>query len=213
MSNHYQLRRNYEGAILHRRDLDPNPHLQFDAWFDAAIKENVPEPNAMVLSTVNAAHRPSSRFLLLKEHDEKGFIFFTNYRSHKACDLAVNNQACLLFWWQPMRRQVRITGRVEKVPPEISDDYFAVREKASNISALASPQSFPVKDREELQKRCEEVTRQFEGVANIPRPEYWGGYRLIPEEFEFWQGALNRLHDRFLYRKKADAWVIERLAP
>ncbi len=207
------MRKNYDGAPLRRRDLNTDPNLQFDQWFKTALEEKVPEPNAIVLSTVDANHRPSSRMLLLKAYDEKGFTFFSNYTSHKARDLVENNQACILIWWQPLRRQVRITGRVEKAPASISDEYFAAREKASNIGAIASHQSTAVKNREELATSYEAVKKEFENSANIPRPEYWGGYILFPTEFEFWQGALNRLHDRFLYTKKNGDWIIERLSP
>lgn len=207
------MRKNYEGVPLRRRDLEADPLRQFDQWFTTALKEKVPEPNAMVLSTVDAHHRPSSRMLLLKEYDERGFIFFSNYHSHKALELEVNNQACILIWWQPLRRQIRITGHVVKAPEQVSDEYFASREKASNIGAVASHQSAVLKNREELVERCDSVTQQYKNCENIPRPDYWGGYILIPNEFEFWQGALNRLHDRFVYRKNGDEWIIERLSP
>lgn len=213
MSKYYDLRKNYEGAPLRRRDLEPSPFRQFDQWFKTALEKQVPEPNAMVLSTVNQKHCPSSRMLLLKEYDERGFIFFSNYHSQKALELEKNNQACMLIWWQPLRRQVRITGRVIKAPESVSDAYFASREKASNIGAVASSQSSVLKNRAELVERCEAVKKQFEKSENIPRPEYWGGYILIPDEFEFWQGALDRLHDRFVYRKEANDWIIERLSP
>lgn len=213
MSKYYDLRKNYDGAPLRRRDLEASPFRQFDQWFKTALEEKVPEPNAMVLSTVNAKHCPSSRMLLLKEYDERGFTFFSHYQSPKAADLELNNQACILIWWQPLRRQIRITGHVIKAPASVSDDYFASREKASNMGAVASNQSAVLKDHEELVQRYERVSKQFENSATIPRPDYWGGYILIPSKFEFWQGALNRLHDRFVYRKNADEWIIERLSP
>jgi pyridoxamine 5'-phosphate oxidase len=213
MSQHYLMRKNYDGEPLRRRDLNPDPLKQFDTWFKMVLEAKVSEPNAMVLSTVDEKNCPSSRLLLLKEYDENGFTFFTNYHSHKAHDLEHNNKASILMWWHCFHRQVRITGHVEKLALEISDAYFAIREKASNISAYISHQSEVIKDREELIARYEAVSKQFENVPTIPRPDYWGGYRLIPDQFEFWQGALNRLHDRFLYSKKNGSWVIERLAP
>ncbi len=202
-----------EEAHLSRATAAADPVRQFGAWFTLA-KELDPEfYNAMVLSTATPSSQPSSRLVLLKGFDEQGFVFFTNYGSRKAGELADNPQASLVFWWKEVYRQVRIEGRVEKVSREESACYFATRPRGSQIGAWASRQSALLNRRADLQNRIDDVEGQFTG-QEVPCPPFWGGYRLTPERIEFWQGRESRLHDRLLYRRGADgAWEIERLSP
>jgi pyridoxamine 5'-phosphate oxidase len=207
------LRREYTRAGLSEADVDANPIRQFSAWFEQALTAQVPEPNAMTLATVGADGRPSARIVLLKGFDAAGFVFHTNYDSRKGKDLAGNPQAALVFFWPELERQVRIEGKVERLPPAESDAYFQSRPLGSRLSAWASRQSEPVADRATLERELEETTRRYEG-RDVPRPPFWGGLRLQPEAIEFWQGGSNRLHDRLRYMRVAPAgWRIERLSP
>ena len=198
---------------LTRESLDDDPFAQFEAWF-AEAAEVVREPEAMCLATVDADGSPDARMVLLKGVGPRGFRFFTNYQGVKASQLEAAPTAALLFFWADLERQVRIRGPVEKLSPEESDEYFASRGRGSRIGAWASPQSKVIPDsREELDRLNEEAAARFGDEEEIPRPEHWGGYRLTPVQFEFWQGRQARLHDRFRYLPDGDGWKIERLAP
>ena len=205
------LRQNYDVGALDEAEADADPFRQFARWFDAALNADLMEPNAMALATVDAHGRPGSRMVLLKGVDEKGFVFFTNYESRKGLDLAANPMAALLFWWDRLHRQVRIEGRVEKVEDAESERYFQSRPYGSRIGAAASPQSRVIGSRADLEERF----RALEAAhpEDLPRPAHWGGFRVVPDHFEFWQGRESRLHDRLVYRPAGDAWRIERLAP
>jgi pyridoxamine 5'-phosphate oxidase len=208
-----EFRKEYTMAGLRRRDLAENPILQFETWFQQAVEAQVPEPTAMSIATVNSLNQPSLRTVLLKAVDERGFIFCTNYESRKGHDLAQNANATLLFFWKELERQVSISGTTRKIPANESDDYFKVRPRGSQIAAWVSHQSSVVENREWLEKKFEELEKKFDGQP-VPLPPYWGGYVVVPETMEFWQGRVNRLHDRFRYTKKAgDIWAIERLSP
>src|SRR5512139_842745 len=198
-------------AGLHERDLVPDPFVQFGSWFDEALRSGIALPNAMTLATATRAGRPSARTVLLKSFDASGFVFFTHYRSRKGREIEENPQAMLLFRWGELERQVGIEGRVAKVSAAESDGYFATRPLGSRLSAIISPQSEPVVSREVLETALEEASKRWRNEP--PRPPHWGGYRLVPERFEFWQGRRDRLHDRLCYRKAEGAWKIERLAP
>jgi len=205
------LRQDYARSVLLEEAAAPSPFEQFNLWFAEALDAKVPEPNAMTLATVDAAGQPSARIVLVKGYDERGFAFFTNYESRKGADLLANPRAALLFFWQPLERQVRIEGRVERVAPEESDAYYQSRPLGSRLGAWASQQSQPV-TRSELEAR-EQAARDRYG-DQPPRPPYWGGYRLAPTVFEFWQGRPSRLHDRLRYRRGDDGgWIIDRLSP
>lgn len=198
---------------LHRRDLDPDPFRQFAAWFQAAAETKPVEPNAMTLATAGPSGRPSARTVLLKEHDARGFVFFTSYEGRKGQELAVNPQADLLFYWDQLARQVRIGGRVEKVSRAESEAYWRTRPRASQLGAWASHQSEPIADRETLEARYRAEEERYAG-RDVPLPPAWGGYRLVPDRFEFWQGRAHRLHDRFRYTLRSGGqWLIERLCP
>lgn len=209
----------YAEASLRRADLAPNPLTQFENWFQAALARaevedfQYAEPNAMALATVGLEGIPAVRMVLLRSFDARGLVFFTNYTSDKGRELAANPQASALFYWGRWQRQVRVTGRVERVAEEESAEYFHTRPRGSQIGAWASPQSQPIPDRAYLEKEEAALTARFANQA-IPRPPDWGGYRLIPWRFEFWQGRPNRLHDRLRYTRQSDGeWLIERLAP
>jgi pyridoxamine 5'-phosphate oxidase len=207
------LRAEYTQAGLERRDLDPNPLLQFQKWFEQALKAGIREPNAMVLATVNAAGEPSVRIVLLKGVDERGFTFFTNYRSRKAVELQANPRGALNFPWIDLERQVNVIGAVTKVSAQESEAYFKSRPRGNRLGAWASRQSEVIVDRSVLEKRMQEAESKYAG-GDIPLPPDWGGYRLKPSEIEFWQGRPNRLHDRFRYLLQADnSWRIDRLSP
>ena len=206
------LRKDYCQASLTEADIHPDPIAQFSKWFDEALNAQIPEPNAMSVATVSKEGRPSSRILLIKEFDQRGFVWFTNYESRKGQELHDNPYAALLFHWMELERQVRIEGRVEKTTAEESDAYFDSRPLKSRLSAIASMQSAPIADREQLETQASQAERQY--GEHPPRPGHWGGYRLIPDRLEFWQGRSSRLHDRILYTRQADSgWRRQRLQP
>jgi pyridoxamine 5'-phosphate oxidase len=212
-NNVSKMRKEYTRAELDESTVHPDPFVQFRAWFDAALKADFEEPNAMTLSTVASSGKPSSRMVLLKSYDEQGFVFFTNYNSQKGQELAQNPRAALLFWWDKMDRQIQVEGEVEKISEQESSEYFNSRPRGSQLGAWVSNQSAVIAGREVLVNRIEQLSKEYEG-REIPRPPYWGGYRVKPLVFEFWQGRPNRLHDRLQYRKLADgSWIIERLSP
>ncbi|MBI2403784.1 MAG: pyridoxamine 5'-phosphate oxidase [Gemmatimonadetes bacterium] len=193
-------------------DLDPDPIKQFAAWFEPRAASGIPEATAMTLATADKDGRPSARTVLLKEASEQGFAFFTNYDSPKARQLLENPSAALVFYWPESDRQVVVSGRVTKVVDEESDAYFRSRPRGSQLGAWASQQSQPIESREVLERRVAELDGQYAG-RDVPRPSFWGGFRLVPETLEFWQGRESRLHDRFRYSRDGGRWVIERLAP
>lgn len=207
------LREDYTRDQLILEDTDPNPLLQFERWFKAAQQSPVNEPNAMTLATVGGNGRPKARIVLLKQVDDQGFVFFTNYDSQKGQDLQANPFASLVFFWDVIQRQVRIEGRVEKIAQADSEAYFQSRPKGSQIGAIASPQSQVISSREVLQEKVAQLEKDFADEEKLPRPDNWGGYRLIPDRVEFWQGRSSRLHDRIRYRLEEGSWLRERLAP
>ncbi|MBV8030763.1 MAG: pyridoxamine 5'-phosphate oxidase [Betaproteobacteria bacterium] len=207
-----ELRREYMRAGLSEAQADANPIKQFEKWFEDALQAGVPLPNAMTLATVAADGTPSARIVLLKGIEQEAFVFFTNYGSRKGRELAARSAACLVFFWSDLERQVRVDGRVEKIAPEASDAYYASRPLGARISAWASPQSEPVADRSALEASFKRFSSQHGDAP--PRPPHWGGYRVVPQAIEFWQGRADRLHDRLAYeRKGADGWTLRRLAP
>lgn len=205
------LRQEYMRAGLHERDLAADPLSQFGSWFEDALRSGVALPNAVTLATATKQGRPSVRTVLLKGFDARGFVFYSNYRSRKGRELEENPRAMLLFCWKELERQIGIEGSVTRVSAGESDEYFATRPLGSRLSATISPQSDVVASREALEAELEGASKRWRDAP--PRPEDWGGYRLAPERFEFWQGRKDRLHDRLCYRKVEGGWKIERLAP
>jgi len=206
------LRRDYVSKEFDVKDSDSNPFRQFEKWFDEAVKVDTADVNSFALSTCSKEGKPSSRVLLLKGIDEKGFIFFTNYYGRKSKDLEENPNAAMLFFFKELHRQIRIEGVVEKVTKEESEKYFHSRPHDSQIAAWASQQSSEISGREHLEELFEKYSSEFKD-KEIPLPNFWGGFRLIPEYFEFWQGRENRLHDRVRYKIKESEWELSRLAP
>jgi pyridoxamine 5'-phosphate oxidase len=207
------IRRDYQKHYLSESEIEKNPFAQFQLWFDDAVHSDILDPNAMTLATCHN-NKPTARVVLLKGVDTRGFVFFTNYHSKKGNDIESNPHASLLFYWDKLERQVRIEGVAEKIDEKNSDEYFNSRPKGSRIGALASPQSTVIESRETIEKRVAELEEKYKDVEQIQRPSYWGGYRLVPHYFEFWQGRSNRLHDRIAYELTDNsAWKIFRLAP
>jgi pyridoxamine 5'-phosphate oxidase len=207
------LRKDYTLEGLSELEVDLNPFIQFKKWFDQALAAQLPEPNAMTIATTTPEGKPSARMVLLKDFDERGFVLFTNYNSHKGQELAENPQAALVFWWAELERQVRISGYVEKVSETESDQYFESRPAKSRLGAWVSNQSEVIESREVLERRLQDFQSKYEN-QEIPRPPHWGGLRVIPAGIEFWQGRPSRLHDRLLYtRLDNGTWNIERLSP
>jgi pyridoxamine 5'-phosphate oxidase len=206
------LRHDFTKQTLDIKDVHPDPVLQFEKWFKEAVDSKVNEPNAMGISTVSTEGKPSSRIVLLRNFSNEGFIFYTNYDSKKGTDISKNPHAALLFFWPELERQVRIEGTLQKQSPEESTRYFNSRPRESKLGAWTSEQSKPISDRSVLDKAYEENAKKFPG-NEVPRPEYWGGYVLIPDSFEFWQGRASRLHDRILYTSENKKWKIQRLSP
>jgi len=200
----------YRFGELNEADLAPSPFVQLSGWLNAAKEFAIVEPSAMCVATANAEGRPSARYVLLRGLDERGLVFFTNYESRKGQELAENPFACATFWWAALERQVRVEGRVEKTSAEESDHYFKSRAEQSQLASAASPQSQVVSSRAELEEMVASLAAQAE---DFPRPSHWGGYRIVPDRFEFWQGRPARLHDRLGYRLSGGVWLIERLAP
>lgn len=206
------IRREYGQLTLSEETAKASPFAQFEDWFKEGLKTEKSDPTAMVLSTADEQGRPDSRVVLLKGIENESFVFYTNYQSTKAMQLGKNPYAALNFYWPQLSRQIRIRGRVKQVSAHASDAYFAARPKMSQLSALASPQSKAIESREVLEKRFNELIQRHQ-QAPVVRPEYWGGYQVIPEEIEFWQGRDNRLHDRIHYYKVHGQWTHRRLAP
>ena len=206
------LRRNYSLQRLDESTVEVNPFQQFSKWMEEALKSDLLDPTGMALGTANKDGIPAVRMVLLKGFDENGFVFFTNYESHKGSDLINNPNASILFFWKELERQIRITGTIGKTSRQESEEYFHTRPLESQLSAWASRQSSPIPNRKFLENEFDELKLKY-GHKQIPLPPFWGGFRLIPNYFEFWQGRENRLHDRISYRIKNDFWDIVRLSP
>ena len=206
-----ELRQEYMRAGLDETHADPDPLRQFERWFEDALQAKLPLPNAMTLATTTAAGAATARIVLLKGIERGGFVFYTNYQSRKAREMAAKSSACLLFLWSDLERQVRIEGAVEKVGAKESDEYFVTRPLGARLSAWASNQSEGVASRQVLERAMEDARRRH--GDNPPRPPHWGGYRVLPQAIEFWQGRADRLHDRLLYERAGGGWKIQRLAP
>ena len=199
-------------TYLNRRDLLPDPLAQFALWYEEAQQSTVALPHAMVLATADAQGRPSARMVLLKECDQRGFVFYTNSNSHKGRDLSQNPRAALVFHWEPLRKQVRVEGAVERVSSEEADAYFATRPRGSQLGAWASPQSESIPDRTALERETDQLEAHY-AERDVPRPPHWNGFRVCPDTLEFWVDRASRLHDRFEYRRSPQGWQIRQLAP
>ena len=206
----FDLRKDFNRGKLEERGLVSDPFLLFDKWIGIAIKNKIPEPNSMVLSTCGKNLKSTSRVVLLKYYDNNGFMFFSNYKSRKGVDISENPNASLLFFWPELEQQIRIEGVVKKTSTEVSDQYFEKRSYESRISAIISPQSYRIKNRYELESKINKLKKNKD---DLKRPEYWGGYALLPELFEFWQGRPGRVHDRIIYKQVNHNWEHYRLAP
>ena len=206
------LRHDFAKQTLDKKDVNENPILQFEKWFKEAVDAKVNEPNAMTVATASPEGRPSARILLLRNFDENGFVFYTNYTSRKGGEILKNPYASLLFFWPELERQVRIEGKLTKQSAEESDKYFKTRPRTSKLGAWTSEQSRVVTSRSALDEEYKKLSEKYPG-EDVPRPIYWGGYILEPTSIEFWQGRPSRLHDRLLYTKEKSSWKIERLAP
>ena len=205
------IRKDYSQQSFSENEADTNPIQQFAQWWNEAVASEIDEVNAMTLATADAGGKPSARIVLLKDFDEKGFVFFTNYESQKGKELLANPHACLVFFWKELERQVRIEGVAEKISAAESDEYFFSRPAGSRIGAWASPQSSVINNRNILDENVKKFENEF--GENIPRPPHWGGYRVAPSLIEFWQGRSNWLHDRIRYKKEDRCWKMDRLAP
>lgn len=207
------LRRNYSQQSLSKATMYPDPVAQFERWFNEAIRSEIPEPNAMTLASASRDGKPSARIVLLKGFDQDGFIFYTNYNSRKGHELDENPHAAMLFCWLELERQIRIEGKVERIEASESKIYFQSRPRESQIGAWASPQSHVIENRSVLEDAVHDLANKHKHEPVLPLPPFWGGYRLIPKEIEFWQGRENRLHDRIRYTRSGSGWGIDRLAP
>ena len=207
-----RLRKEYTSAGLTESAADTDPIAQFRRWFDAALAADLHEPNAMTLATATPEGRPSARIVLLKGFDERGFVFYTSYEGRKSEEIEANPLFALVFYWGELERQVRVEGRLSRIPEEESDEYFGSRPRGSQLGAWASEQSRPVAGRDALEEQLRNLEAEYEG-REVLRPPFWGGYRLEPEVIEFWQGRENRLHDRLVYRRSGGSWRRERLQP
>ena len=207
-----EMRKQYVISGLDRKDLLESPTEMFREWFEKIEEYDTLEPNSMTLATASNSGKPTSRVVLLKEYDEKGFIFYTNYESTKGIQIESNPYGSLTFNWHPLERQIRIRGKIRKISPDKSKKYFASRPRLSQISVLASNQSSIIESRSELEMIFQKLEKKYDG-KEIPMPDYWGGYRLEHKEIEFWQGRRDRMHDRFVYTLHGTTWRIERLAP
>ena len=208
-----EIRREYMMETFSEDEAELNPYHQFSKWWKEALDSSIDEVNAMTLATADKQGMPAARIVLLKDYDEKGFVFFTNYQSRKGREISENPHATLLFFWKELERQVRIEGAIVKVEERESDDYFHSRPLGSRIGAWSSPQSQVISDRTVIEENVQQYEHEFAGKSVIPRPPHWGGYRVLPSYFEFWQGRESRLHDRIAYLEEAGSWKIQRLAP
>lgn len=207
------LRKDYRLKTLEISDLSPDPIEQFDHWWQEVLAAQIPEPNGMTLATATPEGKPSARIVLLKGFDQRGFVFYSNGLSRKGQEITANPQGALVFWWEPLERQVRIEGSLHPIDPQESDVYFHSRPKASRLGAWASAQSQVIPGRQELEDRLAALEQHYADTDRIPRPPHWGGFRLSPERVEFWQGRSSRLHDRLCYLKTPQGWSIVRLSP